>query len=274
MCCLSPALDRAPASAFSRTELLVVLSTLVLLLLLLRPAAGHDADASEQLVCLNNMRQIMMATAMYAADHDDRLPHPSWGTVDGGNCGPDNWCYATRLATGQWIPSAVGKSGPDAHTNQLPWYRSGQLAPYLESQRMLICPTDWREAMSIATAAYRGRYVKLTSYVMNGAVGDYTGRRSPTIPGGSTHRRSAFLPNDILLFEQDASEGFYFNDAGNNPETVGEGLTQRHASANGEGQGVVGRAGGAAEFMKWSAFTNLAWGRNYPNDVLCGPRNQ
>ena len=55
------------------------------------------------------------------------------------------------------------------------------------------------------------------------------------------------------------------------PEVIGEGLSQRHATANGEGLGVVGRSGGTVDFMKSGAFTNLQRTAKKPNDLLCGP---
>lgn len=272
---LSQSLSWGSRPAFTRTELLVILAMLSLLLLVLRPASGFDADTSEHLVCLNNVRQIMGAMAMYAAENDDRLPHPSWGTISGGSdAGPDNWCYATRLPTGQYIPSATGKSGPDAHTNQLPWYRAGQLARYLESQRVLVCPTDEREARSTTRAWYIARAEKLSSYSMNGTVGGYTGPRSGRLGNGGTDKSSDYFPADILLWETDESVAFYFNDAANSPETQGEGLTRRHARSNGEGMGVVGRAGGGADFVKSGAFYKLQQGASRPNDLLCGPGYQ
>src|SRR5690242_13887392 len=144
----------APENAFTFTELLAVLCTIALLALIVLPALAKDADSSERAVCLNNMKRIMAAVAMYSTDNNDHLPHPSWGAD---MTGPDNWCYATHLPTGQSAPSAAGKGGPDAYTNQIPFYLAGQLARFLESQRVLVCPTDWRESMSTKAFIYVGR---------------------------------------------------------------------------------------------------------------------
>lgn len=38
--------------------------------------------------------------------------------------------------------------------------------------------------------------------------------------------------------------------------------------------GVVGRAGGGADFVKWTAFYQLQQGVPRPNDLLCGPGYQ
>ena len=259
-----------PENAFTITELLATLSVIALLCLVVLPALAKDADSSERAVCLNNMKRIMAAVAMYSTDNNDHLPHPSWGAD---MTGPDNWCYATHLPTGQSAPSAAGKGGPDAYTNQIPFYLAGQLARFLESQRVLICPTDWRESMSTKAFIYVGRAQKLTSYVMNGTVGGYVGPKAGRIPSGTTYKTTDFLPTDILLFEQNETDAFYFNDAGNNPETIGETASRRHELANGEGMSVVGRAGTTVDFVKYGTFWKLIKAPK-PNDLLNGPGYQ
>src|SRR5207249_12156589 len=126
--------NKAPERAFTFTELVAVLGTIALLVLIVLPVLARDIDSSERAVCLNNMQRIMAAVAMYSTDNNDFLPHPSWGS---GLTGLDNWCYATRLPTGESAPSAAGKGGPDAHTHQIPFFLAGQLARFLERQRVL-----------------------------------------------------------------------------------------------------------------------------------------
>ena len=116
--------DEPPENAFTFTELLAVLCTIALLALFVLPVLARDADSPERAVCLNNMKRIMAAVAMYSTDNNDFLPHPSWG---GDLTGADNWCYATRLPTGQTALTASGNGGPDAYTNQVPFYLAGGL---------------------------------------------------------------------------------------------------------------------------------------------------
>ncbi len=262
--------DEAPESAFTFAELLAVLGTISLLALIVLPVLARDTDSSERAVCLNNMKRIMAAVAMYATDDNDHLPHCSWGAY---LTGPDNWCYATQIPTGESAPSAAGKGGPDAHTIQLPFYRAGQLAKFLESQRLLICPTDWRESMGSKSSLYVGRAQKLTSYVMSGTVAGYVGPHAPADAQGlrgKTFKTTDFLPNDMLLWDQNESDSFYFNDAGANPEAVLETASRRHELANGEGMAVVGRAGGTADFVKYGTFWKLNRSPR-PNELFCGP---
>lgn len=60
-------------TAFTRLELLVVLSVLVLCGLLLLPALARTQPDSRAFQCLNNHRQLTRAWLMYAADNNDQL---------------------------------------------------------------------------------------------------------------------------------------------------------------------------------------------------------
>ncbi|HWY29968.1 MAG TPA: type II secretion system protein [Candidatus Acidoferrum sp.] len=84
-------------SAFTLTELLVVLATLAIFAVLVLPGLAGPQPRSQVFQCLNNMRQLTLAWTMYAGDNNERLainsdPHtassgasnPSWvtGTLD------------------------------------------------------------------------------------------------------------------------------------------------------------------------------------------------
>ena len=99
------------------------------------------------------------------------------------------------------------------------------------------------------------------------------------------YKISDFLPTDWQMWEQNESDPFFFNDAGNNPESIGETLSMRHsgvpnsiglpfASAkNLPGGAVVGRFGGSADYVKWNKCYNLVNKKEpAPNELLNGPR--
>lgn len=56
-------------AAFTLIELLVVLSIITLLVSLLLPALGAARDAAKSQQCLSNIRQLGVATAVFAAEH-------------------------------------------------------------------------------------------------------------------------------------------------------------------------------------------------------------
>lgn len=72
-------MDR-PAHAFSLVELLVVLALIALLVGILIPILGGARDSARVVGCVSNLRQLGMAHAAYATDHDGAfvdagLPH-------------------------------------------------------------------------------------------------------------------------------------------------------------------------------------------------------
>ncbi|MEK7676253.1 MAG: type II secretion system protein [Verrucomicrobiota bacterium] len=288
--------------AFTLIELLVVIAIIAILASLLIPALSKAKDRSQMTLDINNVRQILLASSMYATDNGDYLPHPTWGTLP---AGPDGWAYSTanrgRIPGGPaQIPNCQGVDVNSAQfENQVQFFKIGQLGPYLKGHQVMWCPKDvaTRGVGDTSTRTLKGlwlgRAVKVTSYCWNGTIGGYVGPRGFRVtnlrPDGTTYKVNDFLATDWQMWEQNESNSFYFNDAGNNPETYGEVLSLRHAGVpnwwkiladggtyrrNYSGGGVVGFFGGQVSLVKWpKCFDLIATPRRIPapNDILNGP---
>lgn len=132
---------------FTLLELLVAISLLTLGALVLVPALARTSGASPTVRCLNNLRQLQHACAMYAADNSGWLVPNSGGFAFNSSrwaAGWLDWGYATPNTNWQYLSGAA-------------------LGSYtVNDLRIYKCPADRIPALN-------GQRVR--SYSMNGFVG-------------------------------------------------------------------------------------------------------
>ena len=93
---------------FTLIELLVVIVIIAILAAILFPVFAAAREKARQTVCLSNLKQVGLATLMYAQDNDETYVHTEWGgDID------------------------------DAHE----YYWGDMLQPYTKNWQMLVCPS-------------------------------------------------------------------------------------------------------------------------------------
>jgi prepilin-type N-terminal cleavage/methylation domain-containing protein len=150
------------AEGFTLIELLVVIAIIAILAAMLLPALSRAKQKSQTVACINNLRQLTIASVVYSVDFRDYWPLNNQGDDAVNLANPPAGYYPRVWAEGREGSNLIDELAASGMVSD----KVSLVAPYLKSKNVFRCPGDkkpWKVNNQLLT--------RPRSYGMNAYVG-------------------------------------------------------------------------------------------------------
>ena len=159
-------------SGFTLVELLVVIAIIGVLVALLLPAVQAAREAARRSTCINNLKQIALATQVYHDSHNEFPVGHVWANATSDNNGT-GWSWGAKILPQMEQGSAFGQIDFDENCCVQNPTNPGETrnAEVIKTPLpFFLCPTDGAPPISLTPGGGAGEVVEMatTSYSGNG----------------------------------------------------------------------------------------------------------